>query len=105
VLGWPVEATLRRGLELGELDGMPPWRAEHATNGLVNHEAYYVETASWILSENAGVVLGLPGARRTLVVGEDDFDNSVTVGEPIYYTELDESGVIEAVPMRNPSAE
>lgn len=96
LLAWPVEATLPRGLELDELDGMPSWKAEQASKGLLDNDAQVVDTATWILSENAGAVLRLPGAKQGLIVDEEEFASCVRIGEPIYFTELSQRGTFEA---------
>ena len=90
-LGWPVEVSLRPGVEPEATDGMEPWRAERALNGLLHREPYFVETATWLLSESSGILLNLPGNARGLVVAESHFDSSVEVGEPIYFSELGEA--------------
>jgi len=90
-LGWVVEVSLGRGVELNAEGEMEPWQADREWQGLLNREPETVETATWLLADSWGVVLNMPGNTRGLVVSESRFSEAISVKGAIWFSELGEA--------------
>jgi hypothetical protein len=90
-LGWIVEVSLGRGVELNAAGEMEPWQADREWEGLLNREPETVDTANWLLSDSWGIVLNLGGNARGLVVAEDRFRQAINVKGAIWFSELGEA--------------
>jgi hypothetical protein len=95
-LAWPLEATLLPGTLLHPGVGLPTWKAQQAIDGLRHGEAHYVEAVTALLQKAKGLVLLLPGDFRALIVREAYFASSaIKLGDPYYFSELDEAEEID----------
>lgn len=90
-LGWVIEVSLPRGVELNASGEMEPWHAAREWEGLLNSEPETVDTANWLLEDSWGIVLSLGGSTRGLVVAEDRFRQAIEVKGAIWFSELGEA--------------
>lgn len=90
-LGWIIEVSLGRGVELNAAGEMEHWQADREWEGLLHHEPDTVDTANWLLSDSWGIVLNLGSGTRGLVVAEDRFQQAIKVRGAIWFSELGEA--------------